>query len=247
MLRICLTAAFCLFGVAAPVSIGFGQKKLNPKLVDKKDVRSFAHRLPRAKNIDFGKQLNLPFKSLETLGSRIDKARDEHDPVALAHAAGELDVAEKVSGKKAELTSKTLLNQAVELAKLRQQAPELRATLHVAKQINQDATAISNLQKMIKRADDITQEDVSGDTVPKGISTPVFIKNKTGQWVSIYVNGSYNLRIPPFKGKWCFARNLRPTVLTAVSTSYYWPPRYVWGTFSMYTWELVGLKERDDN
>src|SRR4051794_3944510 len=72
---------------------------------DKQDVRSRAEMRTSAAAANFGKQLNLPFPSLHTLGSRIDAARRAHDPVALAHAASELAVAEKVAGKKADLTS----------------------------------------------------------------------------------------------------------------------------------------------
>jgi hypothetical protein len=47
--------------------------------------------------INFRKELNLPFATLGTLGSRIGEARRAGDPVALANAASELAVAEKVS------------------------------------------------------------------------------------------------------------------------------------------------------
>ena len=62
--------------------------------------------------IKFRRDLNLPFASLSTLGVRIDAARRAGDPVTLAHAASELAVAEKVSGKVTTLTSSQLIEEA---------------------------------------------------------------------------------------------------------------------------------------
>src|SRR5262245_48681024 len=92
--------------------------KRNPQKDDKQIVDSKAQKRTLAASIQFNKELGLPYKSLTTLGSRIDTARRGHDPVSLAHAASELSVAEKVSGKQASVTSSTLLKESAELAKL---------------------------------------------------------------------------------------------------------------------------------
>src|SRR5713101_2387744 len=102
---------------------------------DKQAVDSKATRKTAAASVNFRKELNLPFQSLSTLGSRIDTARRASDPVALAHTASELSVAEKVSGKQAKVTSAAVLNEAAELAKLRKQASELQAVSKVAEQV----------------------------------------------------------------------------------------------------------------
>jgi hypothetical protein len=72
---------------------------------DQEVVTSKATKRTRATSINFRKAFGLPFDTLGTLGARIESARRKPDPIALAHAANELAVAEKVSKKKASLTS----------------------------------------------------------------------------------------------------------------------------------------------
>src|SRR5689334_18864141 len=79
-------------------------KPADPASQDKQVDSSKAVRRKPAASVNFRKELGLPFATLGTLGSRIDAARRAPDPVALAHAANELAVAEKVSGKQASLT-----------------------------------------------------------------------------------------------------------------------------------------------
>ena len=55
-----------------------------------------------AGTIDFAKAYGLPFQSLVSVGARIQEARLDADPVALADLAGELAVAEKVSALRTE-------------------------------------------------------------------------------------------------------------------------------------------------
>ncbi len=105
----------------ASVRVSFIEDPKAEKLKGKdkeKDVQvvtSKASKRVPATTINFKKAYGLPFDSLATLGSRIDAARRKPDPVTLAHAASELAVAEKVSGKKASLTSKALLAESAEL------------------------------------------------------------------------------------------------------------------------------------
>src|SRR5262245_57169090 len=107
MLARCNFAGLALLGVFLLASVALSQEtqKEDPAAQDQQVVASKAIRRTAASSINFRKELNLPFPSLGTLGSRIDAARRAPDPVALAHAASELAVAEKVSGKQAGLTS----------------------------------------------------------------------------------------------------------------------------------------------
>lgn len=83
-----------------------------------------------ATSVDFSSELGLNFASLSGLGARIEQCRTVRpDPVGLAATAKELGVAEKVSGKKANLTSAALMKEAVEMAKVRFDAQELRGLL----------------------------------------------------------------------------------------------------------------------
>src|SRR5689334_6602017 len=65
-----------------------------------------------AATVDFRKALGVPFEGLTTIGARIEQARTASDPVCLAVLATELGVAEKVSGKKASLTSDEVMKEA---------------------------------------------------------------------------------------------------------------------------------------
>src|SRR5262245_43359956 len=96
---------------------------------DQQVVKTKPTKSAPAAAIKFRKEFGLPYATLDTLGSRIDRARRSGDPVALGHAAGELDLAEQVSGKSASLTSKQLMAEAAELAILRKQNAELQGVL----------------------------------------------------------------------------------------------------------------------
>src|SRR5262249_55639452 len=127
------------------VALSDDAKKEGGAEEDKQVVESKATHVPAASSINFRKELNLPFASLGTLGSRIDAARRAPDPVVLAHAASELSVSEKVSGKQASLTSSALIKESAELAKLRRQAAELQAVSRVAEQIAAEQETIKSL------------------------------------------------------------------------------------------------------
>src|SRR5262249_7163704 len=102
---------------------------------DTQVVTSKASKRVLATTIDFRKTHGLPFDSLRTRGARIEAARRKPDPVALAHAASELRVAEKLSGNTASLTSTALLAEAKELAALRRKVAELKVVLAIHQQI----------------------------------------------------------------------------------------------------------------
>ena len=71
------------------------------------------------------------------------------DPVALAHTASELAVAEKVSGKQADVTSSTVLKEAAELAKLLPGHGAAGAVSAVAQQIATEQALIADLNDQI--------------------------------------------------------------------------------------------------
>ncbi|MGH9678055.1 MAG: hypothetical protein ACRD36_13205, partial [Candidatus Acidiferrum sp.] len=159
-LRIVVVCA--LVALLAPVSIALGQADSQNKSTreDKEVVDSKATIVKPAASVDFRKQLGLPYNSLRTLGTRIDAARREHDPVGLANAANELSVAEKVAGKQADLNAKQVVKEAAELAKIRRQESELRAVLKVTEQVANEENSVSNLHDQINLAKQITADDI---------------------------------------------------------------------------------------
>lgn len=211
---------------------------------DKQVVDSKAGKRPSAATIDFRKEFNLPLPSLGTLGARIEAARRAPDPVSLGHAANELAVAEKVSGKKASLTSAALMHESAELARLRREAVEMRAALQLAKQVSDEQEDITNLKESIAAAEQYTREErekIQRNEEPSGAPRRVLVNNCTPQYVDVYVNGFFKMQLPPGAGKWCVIEHKwNPTVLKAYGSedTVQWGPRYIWGEFKTYTWNL---------
>jgi hypothetical protein len=227
-------------------SLGAGQapQQGDGKPEDKQVVDAKAEKRSSAAAIDFRKELNLPYPSLGTLGSRIESARKAYDPVALAHTANELAVAEKVSGKKASLTSTAVLKESAELAKLRREAAELKAVLQVQQQVaNEDAT-VAELKKQIASAEEFAKAETASvlrGEEPTGQPRKVLINNYSTQWAGIAVNGNFKTVVPPAQSKWIVIEHKwDPTVLTADGNEdlTHWPKRIIWGNFKTYTWNL---------
>lgn len=227
-----------------PLGAGQEPKKADTKPEDKQVVDTKAEKRSSATAIDFRKELSLPFESLGTLGSRIETARKKPDPVALAHTANELAVAEKVSGKKASLTSSALLKEAAELAKLRRETAELKAVLHVQQQVADEAATVADLKKEIASSEEFAKAETAAvrrGEEPTGEPRKVLINNYSSQWAGISVNGNFKLVVPPGQSKWIVVEHKwNPTVLTADGNEDLtnWPKRYVWGNFKTYTWNL---------
>src|SRR5262249_10699704 len=134
------------------------------------------------------------------LGSRIDAARRAADPVALANAASELSVAEKVSGKTASLTSPQVLQEAAELASLRRQVAELQAVLQVSNQVELEANKGGNLKGQINLAQAQVQADrdaFARNEEPKATPRKLVVKNHTAQYITVYANGFYQGQVQP--------------------------------------------------
>jgi hypothetical protein len=209
---------------------------------DQQVVKSTPTKSTPAASVKFRKDLNLPYPSLNTLGSRIDAARRAGDPVTLANAASELHTAERVSGKTASLTSKQLIGEAAELAGLRRQEAELKAVLHVSDQVTlaeQNVAALKNLiaqNQAIKRGIEKYEE-------PKDAPRKVVVNNYTTQYLDVQVNGYLKGQVNPGSTKVIVIEQLwNPIVLKgwgdADETTF--GPVVLQGRFTTYTWNVNG-------
>lgn len=153
-----------------------------------KKEESQAEDYTSAASIDFAAKLDLGFRSLATLGARIEQCRQAPDPVGLAAAAEELAVAEKVSGKQAGVTAEELRKSAIELAKLRGDQHELQAVA----MLTGDRTAKKELQteatKAAARAEELKAAAEAGEK-SKGIYGQLIIDNQSHYHVDIFYNG----------------------------------------------------------
>lgn len=196
-----LTAAalFVLFAGLTP------SRGADPKPDAKtKEAASTPEKTEPATTINFIKDLDLHFESLATLGGRIEEARRNADPVALATCATYLAAAETASGKKASLTADALTKEAVELAKLRDESAELKAVAALDKDASAELTPLA--EKAAKREADERAAFKSGER-PRGIKGYVTAVNNTGYrvyvwedghelgWVNPYDTYTFNIRI----------------------------------------------------
>lgn len=166
------------------------EKVLNSSEKDKQMQES-------AEAINFAKAFGLGFDSHETLGSRIQQARRAADPVALASEANELAVAEKISGKKASLTSSALLDEAEKLATLRANSSELKAVALLAP----DETSrkkLNDLATTAQKREEAAADKVRSGERSRGITNNVRVVNHTHDRWTIYINGNYAGWVNPF-------------------------------------------------
>jgi hypothetical protein len=215
-----------------------------PDMEDKEVVETKVTHRPAALAVNFRKELDLPFATLGTLGSRIDAARRQLDPVALSHAASELAVAEKVSGKKASMTSTQVLQEAAELAKLRKQESELKAVLQASNQVMYAEDDVATLRSEIAAAQaqaKAQQLAFQQNQEPTSAPRQVVINNYTPQYIAITVNGYYQTQVLPGSSQVItIDQRYNPVVLNAAGNEEIdtWGPRYIWGKFTKYTWNL---------
>jgi hypothetical protein len=229
-----------------PAPAAEAKQEADPKDKDQQVVGSKPTPRPAAASVPFRKDLKLPFSSLNTLGSRIDAARRAHDPVALAHTASELAVAESVAGAKSSLTSTQVVGEAAELAKLKQQVAEMQAVLKVSQQIANTDDTISMLRGQIafqKQRAQADQKAFQASQEPTFTPRKVVVNNYTAQYIDIWVNGNYKMRVAPGQTDICVVeQRINPTTLTAYGDddSQTWGPRSLWGRFTKYTWNING-------
>jgi hypothetical protein len=218
--------------------------KVDPAAEDKEVVSSKATPQAAATSVHFRKELNLPFPTLSTLGGRIESARRAPDPVALAHAAHELSVAEKVSGKTASLTSMMLIKEAAELAALRKQEAELNAIYNLSSQmaVAEDNLALTRAQIASAKAQaNADVQALRSNQEPTSAPRQVVVNNYTTQYLDVYINGFLKTQIGPGASQvYTIEHRWNPTVLKAYGNedSSVWGPRYVWGRFTKYTWNI---------
>jgi hypothetical protein len=211
---------------------------------DQETVKSTATSKPAAAGVNFRQELGLPFASLRTLGARIDAAKRAHDPVALANAAQELSLAEKVSGKTASVTSSQLAKASAELAKMRRQEKELEAVMRVQEQLqaeSQDIASMKDTIAMTKQQIAADQQAINQNLEPTWKPRTVVVNNYTNQYLDVFVNGNYKVQVAPgMQQTFMIEHRWNPTVLTAYgdADSITWGPRYIWGRFTKYTWNI---------
>lgn len=219
------------------------EKKDDPKPQDKQVVDSKAAKRTPATTINFKKELQLPFPSLGTLGSRIESARRQLDPVALGNTASELGLAEKVADKQASLTSTALYKEAVELAKLRKQVAEMKAMLHLSNQIANAQGEAATLKSQIDSAQAYAQAEkrqIEMNEEPTG-PRRLIVNNYSTQYVDITVNGNLKGQVLPGESRWFMIEHKwNPTILKAYGNedTSDWGPMIINGTFKTYTWNL---------
>jgi len=145
---------------------------------------------------DFAKTYQLPFESLLTVGHRLSDARRKCDPITIALIATEIGVAEKVSGKKADLTSEKLVKEAVDLAKLRRREKELNAVALLV----QDAAEAEQLRALATTAKAEEAERISifkSGEREKGFRF-LLVNNNAPDVITVTVNGVVVGDVMPF-------------------------------------------------
>jgi hypothetical protein len=228
------------------VSLAGGEqpKADDPAAADKEKIDSKATRRATASGVKFRKELGLPYSTLSTLGSRIDGARRAHDALALINAANELAVAEKVSGKKASVTSKELAKESAQLAALRRQETELRAVTTTAMQIQDTDDTITTLKQILDQAKAQAAADseaIKMNQEPTWKPRTVIVNNYTTQYIDVWCNGTYKVQVAPGMAQsFVIEHRWNPTVLTGYGDEddQSWGPVNIWGRFNKYTWNI---------
>jgi hypothetical protein len=190
--------------------------------------------------IDFQAAFELPFEGLCTMGTRIDQARKSCDPVCLCCCANELGCAEKVSGKKASITSADLHKECIEMAKRRGSSVELKAVAYLLK----DKAASDDLEKQAAKASEREENEIKEakeGKKAKGIGT-LSVRNFTNYKIWIYVNDRRVGWVNPY-GEYSYhigQPSWMTTKLFGLSDcgTRKWGPTYFAEDYSTYTWSL---------
>jgi hypothetical protein len=153
-----LTVLGCsLAASAAAFAQAEGQKPGDEKAGTEQAAKFESKREQAAPMPDFPKCYRLPFESLKTLGYRLADCRQKCDPIAMALIATEMGIAEKLSGKTAELTSSDVLKESVELCRMRRQEKELSALAMLVK----DSALAESLNSLAEKAKSEEAERIS--------------------------------------------------------------------------------------
>ena len=194
------TVAAALASAGLLAVAGGDAQKPDSKDDDKQVVESKPQKRTPATSVNFNKELNLPYPTLRTLGTRIEAARRASDPVALAQTASELSVAEKVSGKQASLASLELIKESAQLAKLRNEVSELNAVYNVQSQITSDDKALTELKNQIAAAKQQAQQETQSVRLgeePKNQPRRLLLNNYSDQYIEVNIDGWPRFPIVP--------------------------------------------------
>ncbi|MGE3806155.1 MAG: hypothetical protein AB7K24_15900, partial [Gemmataceae bacterium] len=121
---------------------------------------------------------------------------------------------------------------------------EMQAVLKVSNQVADEEGLAEMLNKQIDDAKKFTAEEqraIDQNKEPTDQPRRLLVNNYTTQYVDVYVNGNYKVQIQPGQSKWTVIEHKwNPTVLTAYGNEdmTHWGPRYVWGAFKTYTWNI---------
>ena len=86
-----------------------------------------------------------------------------------------------------------------------------------------------------------TSEAYDRKQEPTWTPRQVVVNNYTDQYVDLWVNGTLKVQVAPGMSQTCVIEHRwNPTVLTAYGNddTNTWGPRYVWGRFTKYTWNI---------
>jgi hypothetical protein len=162
-----------------------------------KVIRSKLEKHVLATAHDYKNVYDLPFRTLATIGHRIELARVAPDPIALAEIAGEMKIAEEVSGKKSPLTSEQLMAEAVHLVQMRHVPEELKALSLMV----EDEQTKAALKKQSEAADKFERERsarLAAGERGKGLNGTLIVVNHTDDVLYIYVDGVCVGQVQPF-------------------------------------------------
>lgn len=135
--------------------------------------------------VNFREELKVPFNYLSKLGSEIHEARLVPDPVALAAAANSLAAAEKVAGKTAKITSKQVMDEAIEIVKLRGDEMELKAVAI----LSNDQAVAKDLLAMAKSISENANSEEGESS--REIYGDLIVDNHTHHDLKIFVDHRY--------------------------------------------------------
>jgi hypothetical protein len=187
--------------VAAGLCVGLAN--LSAAAGDKKEtggarkLESKSKMAESALTINFAKELELGFPSLTTLGARIEQARQQADPVALAALARELGAAEKVADKTASLKASTLAKEAIEMAKHRLDKNEIKAVALLTGKAKDLAEAVVKAEeKAVKDADDAKARQAGEKG--RGIQGRLHADSRVNATIDVFVDGRYVGTMGPF-------------------------------------------------
>ena len=144
-----------------------------------------------AAKVDFAKELGVDNRSVTSLGSQIDSARMDADPIALATLANELAALEKATGKTADIKSDDLMTEAVDLAKQRHHSTELKTVA---------ALLPGHADELNKAADEAAKMEADAKTNKgnnaRGVAGTLHIDSRSTEPMDVYIDGIYVGRIP---------------------------------------------------